>query len=200
MGYYGGSIYSIYSSCSVQFFYKRNRNFTMTAKSTREEIKQRKGAPCNIYKELVCEAPEEANRHLVMAPRNVKQVQNAQAMERQKFRLGRDAFYNLHFGAVESNFVKHIQTYPDFICMMYLEPLASKIMGLIDRPDLGSLGFQYDTTFKLGDIYVSVLIVRYLEFDQEPVKPFVLMMHERKTMDVHHAFFRKIAEWFPSLV
>jgi hypothetical protein len=39
-----------------------------------------------------------------------------------------------------------------------------------------------------------------LEFDQEPVKPFVLMMHERKTMDVHHAFFRKIAEWFPSLV
>lgn len=73
-------------------------------------------------------------------------------------------------------------------------------MGLIDRLDLGSLGFQYDTTFKLGDIYVSVWIVRYLEFDQEPVKPFVLMMHERKTMDVHHTFFRKIAEWFPSLV
>ena len=51
----------------------------MTAKSTREEIKQRKGAPCNIYKELVCEAPEEANRHLVMAPRNLKQSLNAKA-------------------------------------------------------------------------------------------------------------------------
>lgn len=60
---------------------------------------------------------------------------------------------------------------------MFLDQLASKIMVSIDRPDLGSLKFQYNTTFKLGDIYVSVLVVRYLEFEQEPVIPFVLMMH-----------------------
>ncbi len=65
---------------------------------------------------------------------------------------------------------------------MYYYPLAYKITGLIDRPDLGSLGLQYDTTFRLRDNYVSVLIVAYvIEFDQEPVQPFVLMMHERKT-------------------
>ena len=172
----------------------------MTAKSTREEIKQRIGLPCNVYKELICEAPDDAKRHSVMAPRNIKQVQNAQATERQKFRLGRDAFYNLHLGATQFHFVKFIQTYPDFISIMYLDALASKIVGLIDRPELGSLGFQYDTTFRLGDVYVSVLIVRYLEFDEEPVQPFVLMMHERKTLEVHHTFFRKLAEWFPSLV
>jgi hypothetical protein len=30
-----------------------------------------------------------------MAPNNIKQVQNAQVMERKKFRLGRGGFYNL---------------------------------------------------------------------------------------------------------
>jgi hypothetical protein len=80
--------------------------------------------PCNVYKELICEAPEEANRHSVMAPRNIKQVKNAQAVKRQKFCLGRDAFYNLHLGATQFNFVKYIQTFPDFICIMYLDPLA----------------------------------------------------------------------------
>ncbi len=64
----------------------------------------------------ICEAPEEANRHSVMAPRNIKQVQNAQALDRQKFRLGRDGSYNLQLGATQFNFVKYIQTFPDFIC------------------------------------------------------------------------------------
>jgi hypothetical protein len=51
-------------------------------------------------------------------------MQNEQAVERQKFRLGRDAFHNLHLGATQFNFVKYIQTFPDFICIMYLDPLA----------------------------------------------------------------------------
>jgi hypothetical protein len=54
----------------------------MTAKSTREEIKQRIGLLCNVYKELICDAPDDAKRHSVMAPRNIKQVQNAQTTER----------------------------------------------------------------------------------------------------------------------
>ena len=61
------------------------------------------------------------------------------------------------------------------------------------------MGLQYGTTFRLGDIYVSVLIVRYLEFDQETVQPFLLIMHEIKTSEVHRTLLRKVAEWFPSL-
>ena len=83
----------------------------MTAKSTREEIKQRIGLPCNVYKELICEAPVDAKRHSVMAPRNIKQVQNAQATERQKFRLGRDAFYNLHLAG--GNTISFCEVHPN---------------------------------------------------------------------------------------
>ena len=48
----------------------------MNAKSTREEIKQRIGLPYNVYKELICEALDDAKRHSVMPPCNIKQVQN----------------------------------------------------------------------------------------------------------------------------
>jgi hypothetical protein len=40
-----------------------------------------------------------------MAPNNIKQVQNAQVMERKKFRLGRGGFYNLHLGTTQLNFM-----------------------------------------------------------------------------------------------
>ena len=178
----------------------RDKIFHPTMQSTKDEIKRRIGLPCNVFKSMVVEAPAESKRHRHGAPRNIKQVQNFQANRRQKFRLDRDSFFNLHYSATTSKFVKFIQTYPDFICIMHLDPLVAKIMGLIDRPDLGSFGLQYDTTFNLGDVYVSVLIMRYLEFEQEPLQPFVLMMHDKKTKKVHHTFFRKVAEWFPSSV
>ena len=73
---------------------------------------------------------------------------------------------------------------------LLLDPLVAKTIGLIDRPGLGNL-VQYDTTFNRGDVYVSVLIVRYLKFEQEPVQPFILIMHDKKKKDVHHTFSRK---------
>lgn len=40
-----------------------------------------------------------------MAPNNIKQVQNAQVMERKKFRLGRGGIYNLHLVTTQLNFM-----------------------------------------------------------------------------------------------
>jgi hypothetical protein len=40
-----------------------------------------------------------------MAHNNIKQVQNAQFMERKEFRLGRGGFYNLHLGTTQLNFM-----------------------------------------------------------------------------------------------
>jgi hypothetical protein len=41
--------------------------------------------------------------------------------------------------------VKYLQTYPGFTCIMYLDPLATKIMVSIDHPDLGRL-WDFSTT------------------------------------------------------
>lgn len=163
-------------------------------------MKVKQGLPSNVYKELVAEAPSEYNEHLVTAPRDIKQVQNFQAATRQKMRISRDALYNLIMMAYNLMFVKYIVAFPDLICLMYHDSLLSKIKGLINRGDLGLLAFSFDTTFKLGDIYVSVLVVNFTEFKQKPVVPVMFMLHERKNKEAHHLFFKKLVEWFPELV
>ena len=60
--------------------------------------------------------------------------------------------------------------------------------------------FSYDTTFKLGDIYVSILIVRFQEMEEAPVIPLMFMLHERKTGETHEVFFRCVIEEFPELL
>lgn len=180
---------------------KRKMNFFTTRKSSRDEMKVRPGLPSNVYKELVCEAPEEAFLHAVSAPRNQKQVENFQANERHKLRISRDAYYNLLINSNQDKSIKKVEIYPDFLCIIYLDQLAKKIVGLINRTDLSSaFGLQYDTTFKLADAYVSVLIARFTEFEEAPVVPFVFMIHDRKTTETHDTFFRKYADYFPQLV
>ena len=49
---------------------------------------------------------------------------------------------------------------------------------LLNRKDIPHLCFSYDTTFKLGDIYVSILIVRFQEMEEAPVIPLMFMLEE----------------------
>lgn len=44
-----------------------------------------------------------------------------------------------------------------------------KVYCLLNRNDILHICLSYDTTFNLGDIYVSVIIVRYKEFVKGPV-------------------------------
>ena len=50
---------------------------------------------------------------------------------------------------------------------------------------------SYDTTFQLGDFYVSPLIVRHSIFNQKPCIPAMFMIHERKFNSTHQEMFRE---------
>lgn len=43
----------------------------------------------------------------------------------------------------------------------------------------------YDTTFCLGDFYVSALLYRNDTFEGAPVMPLLLLVHERRTTESH---------------
>jgi hypothetical protein len=83
---------------------------------------------------------------------------------------------------------------------MYLQELWEKTHNLLNRKDIPHLCFSYDTTFNLGDIYVSILIVRFQEMVQAPVIPLMFMLHERKTGETHDLFFEHVALMFPQLL
>ena len=46
----------------------------------------------------------------------------------------------------------------------------------------------YDTTFKHGDFYVSVLVFRHAMFNESPVIPVAFPIHDRKFQKVHERF------------
>ena len=58
---------------------------------------------------------------------------------------------------------------------------------------------SYDTTFQLGDFYVSTLLFRHVIFKESPVTPALFLIHERKFQSVHETFFRVAVEKVPSL-
>jgi len=53
----------------------------------------------------------------------------------------------------------------------------------------------YDTTFSMGDFYVSCLLYRHSLFVGNPVMPLLLLIHEKRTTESHTLLF----EWFVKL-
>ena len=109
--------------------------------------------------------------------------------------------YNLHEIAYDlPEFVWFIQTYPDLICICGTKEILNQLdrVLLIDSslPQL----LSYDTTFQLGDFYVSPLLFRHVIFKESPVIPALFLIHERKFQSTHETFFRIAVEKVPSLV
>ena len=48
----------------------------------------------------------------------------------------------------------------------------------------------YDTTFNMGDFYVSTLLYRHTVFVNAPVMPLLMLLHERRTTASHELLFR----------
>ena len=116
-------------------------------------------------------------------------------------RLSQDSLFNLHEIAYDlPQFVWFIQTYPDLLCICGIQEILDQLdrILLIDSslPQL----LSYDTTFKLGDFYVSMLLFRHVIFKESPVIPALFLIHERKFQSTHEIFFQIAIKKVPSLV
>lgn len=181
---------------------KDNKCHFRTCPSVLKEIVEVNDNPSNIYKRTVSNPDPQCSSSLqsVLLPRNVKQVRNAQAQERQKVRLTHDALYNLHEIAYDlDGFVSKIETFPNLAIICGLGSLAEQLDHLIQlQPDI-SLCMSYDTTFQLGDFYLSPFLFRHVLFSSSPVIPVAFLLHERKFQGVHEDFLKSIKEKLPSL-
>jgi hypothetical protein len=116
--------------------------------------------------------------------------------------LSRDALYNLHEIAQDLDSVHYIQTFPDLSVIMYSPKLMLIFKSLLSKstpPDLPLQQLSYDTTFNLGDFYVSILIFRETSFTQTPVIPLAFMIHERKLTTTHVQFFNQMKSVCPEI-
>ena len=82
-----------------------------------------------------------------------------------------------------------------------LEQLIQQLNTLCDiKSSVQQQLLSYDTTFQLGDFYVSPLLFRHVMFSTSPVIPALFLIHERKFYKVHAEFMQTLAEKVPNLV
>ena len=176
------------------------RNFTRTCPSVLKKLTSTDDLPSNVYKREVAKNDCLPELQSVLIPRNSKQVANTQYQQRQKYRLSHDALYNVHELAYDMDgYVISMTTYPDLMIVCGLKELAHELNLLLEfvseKPQL----LSYDTTFQLGDFYVSPLLFRHTLFTTSPVLPVLFLIHERKYHKVHDKFFECFADLVPNL-
>ena len=84
------------------------------------------------------------------------------------------------------------------MCVCGLQEIVNKLDRVLVL-DTSSQLLSYDTTFKLGDFYVSPLIFRHTLFKETPCIPAMFLIHERKFAEMHQEMFRECAKRIPSL-
>jgi len=80
-----------------------------------------------------------------------------------------------------------ITTYPDLVVMSGLPEFLSMMEQCIG--DI--LLLTYDTTFNLGDFYVTTLVVQ-ISTSEQPILPVAFMLQERKFQKLHQEFCNSI--------
>jgi hypothetical protein len=175
-------------------------DYTRTNPDLLEKVATEHGLASKIFRDKQASAPKDLTRHTFDTLRNIEQVSNVQKAERRKFRISHDAFYNLIDMDTEvGTFLTLLQFNPSFIAFGYHAELVEKLRSLIGRDDLPAQCLTYDTTFKLGDFYVSLLVFVGTEFIENPIMPAIYMLHERKWEEVHDIFWQQVALVIPEL-
>lgn len=114
---------------------------------------------------------------------------------RSKAKLSRDSFYNVHELAYAlPDFVWSVTTHPDFVVTFGI----TEFLKLVN--ECSPAYVTYDTTFHMGDFYVTSLVLQLSMFKEKPIIPLGFMMHERKFQRLHEEFCYHLARKLGKIV
>ena len=135
----------------------------------------------------------------VYHPRNYTQVANSQIKSRNEARPSHDDIYNLNVLAYHlDGFIKEIITFPDLLFFAGNSEMLCEFNKLVLLNHKG-MYLTYDTTFCLGDFYVSIIVFRHILFKKDPLIPLAFMVHDRKFQNVHKKFLQMISIHVPNI-
>lgn len=179
-----------------------SKNYVRTCPSVLYDLKKKSitETPKSLYMSSLTQNPSDVHAS-VLDPRNIKQVQNCRFKALQSQRLSHDSLYNLHCLAydMEDSYFLKIVTYPDLIVICGHQFLGQELNLILETNSPSPQLLSYDTTFLLGDFYVSSLCFRHVLFKENPVIPAFFMLHDRKLQYCHEQFFKSISEKVPNL-
>ena len=122
----------------------------------------------------------------------MKQLRNMRYKSLHQSRISQDTLYNLHELAYDiTGYVWKIITYPDLICVFGMQELLDELDRVLLLESDSQL-LNYDTTFQLGDFYLSPFIFRHTLFAEKPCVPAMFLLHERKLTTTHLELFKEL--------
>lgn len=181
-------------------FAHRNSKHHMTRKYTRTCPSVIRGIEnecvastmAKVYRKNITK-PTPASHVPVLQARNSQQVENVRNKKLREQRISHDSLYNLHEIALDiPQFVHKIETYPDLLCVCGHKGVLDELDKVLLLSSPSSQLISYDTTFQLGDFYVSVFAFRHTLFIESPVIPAAFLVHERKFQQCHEQLFEEI--------
>ena len=105
--------------------------------------------------------------------------------------------YNLHKIAYDiPGYIHKITIFPDLVCVCG----AHEVLEELDRVVLLGSNEQllsYDTTFQLGDFYVSPPLFCHTLFKENLLIPAMFLIHERKFTDTQKELFKRCVKDIP---
>jgi hypothetical protein len=136
------------------------------------------------FKEMLFVESKEPTQY---QPRNVRQTTYFKSLASSTGKIGKDEFVTVHeLAYMLPGFIWTISTYPDLV-------LTCGLPFMLDFLCSSSPVFlSYDTTFNLGDFYVSALVVQTSVFSELPIFPVGFVVHDRKFETVHAEFFMQL--------
>ena len=174
--------------------------FMRTCPSVLKSLSGTNELPSAVYKKAIAINDCRGDHQPVLKPRNCRQIANLQFKERQRLRLTHDALYNMHEVAYDLNgFVAKITTYPDLVLICGMQTMAQELDKLLQSPMSSPQLLSYDTTFQVGDFYLSPLLFRHTAFISSPIMPLAFLIHERKFQSAHEELMKHISVVIPSL-
>lgn len=136
----------------------------------------------------------------VYQARNSQQIENLRNKQLVERRITHDSLYNLHEIAIDlPEFVHKIETHPNMVCVCGLKSILDELEKLLPIQSPSPQIMSYDTTFQLGDFYISVFAFRHTLFKESPVIPAAFLVHERKFQECHKELLNELLKHAPSL-
>jgi len=168
--------------------------------SVLEKATDMSGGPKQVYKNLVCTDIVDGELQGVANPRNTRQIKYVQGKVREGKLIGKDDIYNLiELAHHLDGFIHEVTVYSDLVTIVGLPELFQQFNQLLDVKSDEQLYLVYDTTFNLGNFYVSPIVFKNFLFKENPVTPLAFVIHERKHAKWHQTFFNFLAEKMPKI-
>lgn len=182
---------------------KKERPFIRIAKDTIDLVKSKNSAGSVMKQYECCKSAtlemipdgigeEEKDKFILHhTPRNSQMIKNCRKSMIIGTVLSLDEFYGGYIlGKSElENEVHFYQVLPDLVIILGSRTTVELTNRIFSQGEREKQILSYDTTFNLGNYYVSILCARNTELVGDPIFPIVFMIYGKKHEGVHNFFW-----------